>query len=144
MDILYSLPLLQIHVTAVFTTLALVIISDLHGVLWMRGILKKLPERRMALLHKAVWTGLLFTISAGFIMFTSYPGYLLSLPAFQCKLLFIAFLLINAFVIGKHLRLAITEEFKSLPQKEKMLLIVSGIVSTIGWIGAYTCAQFLS
>lgn len=144
MDILYTLPLLQIHITAVFATLALVIISDLHGALWMYGKFATLPEKRMELLHKAVWASLIITMSAGFVMFTSYPAYLLSLPAFQLKLLFIAFLLINAFVIGKHVKLATTHTFKELPRKEKVILIVSGLVSTSGWVGAYTCAQFLS
>lgn len=144
MDIVASLPLLQIHVTAVFATLALVIYSDVHGLLWISGKKETLPKKRMELLHRAVWIGLIVIISAGFSMFISYPEYLLSLPAFQLKLTFIFFLLLNAFVIGKHLTVSYTRSFASLPKKEKFALLLSGAVSTIGWIGAFTCAQFLS
>jgi len=144
MDVLSSLPLLQIHLTAVFTTLVLVVISDLHALLWIIGKMETLPYKRMQLFHRAVWVGLAFIISAGVSMFLSYPEYLLSLPAFQLKAIFILFLLINAFFIGKHLRSASERTFSALPRKEKVMLLVSGFVSTLGWIGAYTCAQFLS
>lgn len=144
MDFIASLPLLQIHVTAVFATIAVVVVSDVHGMLWLMGKLPTLPRKRMELLHKAVWAGLVCAIAAGFTMFLFYPDYLLSLWAFRFKVLFIAALLINAFLIGKHMRLAYTQSFASLSAREKRLLFISGAVSTLGWIGAYTCAQFLS
>lgn len=144
MDLLSSLPLLQIHLTAVFTTLVLVIISDIHALLWVTGKMKTLPYTRMRLFHRAVWVGLAFVISAGVSMFLSYPGYLLSLPAFQLKAIFILFLLINAFFIGKHLRIATERPFFELEKKQKIVLLISGLISLAGWIGAYTCAQFLS
>jgi hypothetical protein len=144
MDIIASLPLLQIHLTAVFTTLALVIISDLHGLLWVLGKMETLPKKRMELFHRAVWVGLITVMTAGFSMFIFSPEYLLSLPAFQFKVIFILMLIINAFFIGKHLQVAHDRAFASLTSKEKATLLVSGAVSTLGWIGAYTCAQFLS
>jgi cytochrome bd-type quinol oxidase subunit 2 len=144
MDLITQLPLLQIHITAVFVTLMLVIVSDVHGLLWMLGKTEVLEKKRMTLLHRGVWIGLLCVMAAGFSMFISYPEYLLSLPAFQFKIVFIAMLIINAFFIGKHLRIAHEKTFASLTSKEKALLLVSGAVSTLGWIGAYTCAQFLS
>jgi len=144
MDLITSLPLLQIHITAVFTTLAFVIISDLHGMWWVLGKTQTLPQKRMRFLHYAVWVGLLITMSAGFCMFITYPSYLLSLPAFQLKLVFIGFLVINALFIGKHMQTACTQPWSTLSSKERKVLLLSGAVSTLGWIGAYTCAQFLS
>lgn len=144
MEFIYTLPLLQIHITAVFATFALVILSDTHGLLWILGKLKTLPKKRMEFFHIAVWFGLVTIVTAGFLMFISYPGYLLSLPAFRLKMLFVFFLLVNAFVIGKHLHTATSTAFKDVPKKEQLFLLISGAISTIGWIGAYTCAQFLS
>lgn len=144
MDMLTSLPLLQIHITAVFVTLIAVVVADSHGLLWMLGKMETLPKKRMALLHKTVWVGLFCIIAAGISMFLGYPEYLLSLPAFQFKALFVTFLLLNAFFIGGHLSIATQRSFSDLTVKQKATLLISGAVSTIGWIGAYTCAQFLS
>ncbi len=144
MEFLQTLPLLQIHITAVFTTLTLVVAADSHGLLWILGKMQTLPEKRMRFFHYATWIGLVVIISAGASMFITYPEYLLSLTAFKFKMLFVAFLLVNAFFIGKHLHIATSQPFASLPFKEKRILLISGLVSTAGWIGAYTCAQFLS
>jgi hypothetical protein len=144
MEFMYSLPLLQIHIGAVFATLAIVIISDFHGLLWVLGKSETLPYARMRMLHTCAWIGLITIILAGATMFSSYPQYLLSLPAFQLKMVFVAFLLMNAFVIGKHMHVAVLQPFATLSKQEKLVLLISGAVSTIGWIGAYVCAQFLS
>lgn len=144
MDILAALPLLQIHITAVFATLIAVVVADTHGLLWMLGKIKTLPKKRMELLHQTVWVGLFCIVAAGISMFLGYPEYLLSLPAFQFKALFVVFLLLNAFYIGGHLTIATQKSFPELTIKQKATLLISGAVSTIGWIGAYTCAQFLS
>lgn len=144
MDIIAALPLLQIHIVAVFATLVLVITSDMHGLLWVLGKIKTLPKKRMGFFHRAVWVGLVCTIAAGFSMFISYPEYLLSLPAFRLKVFFILMLVTNAFFIGKHLTVATEKTFASLTTKERMVLLISGAISIFGWIGAYTCAQFLS
>jgi hypothetical protein len=144
MDFIASLPLLQIHLTAVFTTLAVVAVADTHGLLWILGKLQTLPLNRMELLHRATWIGLIATMLAGGSMFLGYSEYLLSLPAFRVKLFFIAALLINAFFIGKHLTVATSSPFASLPQKQRLALLISGVVSSASWIGAFTSAQFLS
>lgn len=144
MDLIASLPLLQIHITAVFATLAIVVVADTHGLLWIFGKLKTLSLQKMQLLHRATWIGLITIMLAGGSMFLGYSEYLLSLPAFRFKLFFIAALLVNAFFIGKHLTVATTATFASLPLKEKRALLISGAVSASSWIGAFISAQFLS
>lgn len=143
MDFIYTLPLLTIHVTSVIITLFFVVVADLHGLAWILGKLKTLPEKRMAVLHGIVWVGLITTIVAGFLMFTTYSEYLLSLPAFRIKMLLVGMLVLNALFIGKHLRIATETSFAGIPAKEKVILLVSGAVSTVGWIGALIAAQFL-
>ncbi len=144
MDLFNALPWLQIHVFAVFATLTLVVLADAHGFLWMIGKLRTLPHTRMEYLHRAVWVGLGVIFIAGFSMFLSYPEYLLTLPAFQLKILFVCMLAVNAFIIGKHLKVATATPFAELSSKEKTTLLLSGLASTSGWVGAYICAQFLS
>jgi hypothetical protein len=142
--LIYSLPLLQIHLTAIFTTLAIVVVADAHGLLWLTGKIEKLPAARMYVLHTLTWIGVICIAAAGISMFASAFEYYLSLPAFRFKMLFIFGLVLNAFFIGKHIPMATTTVFKTLPQKDKIILLVSGAVSTLSWLGAYICAQFLS
>lgn len=144
MDFIASLPLLQIHLTAVFATLTIVVVADTHGLLWIFGKLETLPRKRMELLHTATWIGLVTIMLAGGSMFLGYSEYLLSLPAFRVKLFFIAALLVNAFFIGKHLTVATSSPFASLSKKQRLTLLTSGAVSSASWIGAFTSAQFLS
>jgi len=144
MDLITTLPLLQIHIAAVFSTLIIVIIADIHGLLWVLGKLQTISQKKLDLFHRLTWFGLIIIIVAGFLMFIGYPEYLLSLTAFKLKLVFLLFLVINAIFIGKHLTIASTRTFVSLSTKEKLQLSISGLFSVSGWIGAYSCAQFLS
>jgi hypothetical protein len=143
MDFIATLPLLQIHVSAVFVTLGLVVLADIHGLLWVLGKMERLPHSRMVFFHRATWFGLILIISAGFFMFIDQSSYLLTLPAFKLKLFFVACLIINAFVIGAHMMVATTRAFSSLSTREKMPLFISGGVSSISWIGAFIAAGFL-
>lgn len=144
MNFIETLPLLQIHITAVFVTLGIVVIADSHGLLWVLGKLKTLPAARMNLLHWATWTGLAVILTAGVFMFLGYGDYLLTLTAFRFKLLFVFALLINAFVIGKHMHIASSTSFAELSKKERFTLLFSGAVSGVCWIGAFVSAQFLT
>lgn len=97
----------------------------------------------MSFFHTAVWTGLAITLCAGLLMFSTYSAYLLSLPAFRIKMILIVMLIINAIFIGQHMRKATEQTFVSLPKTEKISLVVSGMISTTGWFGAFIAAQFL-
>jgi len=143
MDFLNSIPWLTVHVTAVTLTLIIVVIADVHGLLWLLGKKETLPKARMEFFHKLVWFGLGVTLFAGFMMFKSYPDYLLSLSAFRFKLLFVALLVINAFFIGKHVQLVSQMPFRDVSPAKKKALLMSGAVSTLCWIGAYTMALLL-
>jgi len=144
MEFFQTIPWLTVHISAVTITIALVIMADTHGLLWLLGKMKTLPERRMRFFHAATWVGLVTTMTAGAIMFSSYPEYLLSLTAFKFKMLFVAALCINAFLIGKHMKVTFATPFSEVPDSEKRALLISGAVSTSCWIGAYWMAQLLS
>jgi hypothetical protein len=144
MAFIASLPILQIHLTAVFATLALVAIADLHGLLWMMGKMRALPPRRTRLLHFGVWAGLSIIILAGATMFLFGSSYYLSLPTFRIKMLFVAALLINSFFIHTHLKISHGAAFADLPRRKKIELVASGAVSAASWIGAFVCGQLLS
>jgi hypothetical protein len=123
MDFINNLPIQQIHVLTVFVTLAIVVMADIHGLLWILGKRQTLPRKRMGFFHRGAWAGVLVIILTGILMFVNESAELLSLPAFQLKMFFVLCLFVNAFFIGKHLMIA--------------------TVSTICWIGAFVTAQML-
>ena len=143
LELLASLPLSDIHVLFVFVTLALVVTADGHGFLWLIGKLEVLPRPRMELLHKLIWGGLSVIITTGAIMFLFYQDYLVTVTAFWIKMGFVLALLINAFFIGKLAHKSYSRPFVLLTHDERIPLIISGAVSTVAWVGAFTAAQFL-
>lgn len=144
MELLQTIPWLSIHVTSVVLTILIVVIADLHGLWWLLGKVENLPKLRMIWFHHLIWLGLVSTIVAGGVMFSYAPEYYLNLTAFRLKILFVLALVINAWLIGKHISLTIESRFIDLTASQKKTLITSGLVSTIGWIGAIILAQFLS
>jgi len=139
---LYSVAL-PVHIGAVFTTLAIVLSSDIYGVLWIFGKKETLQRVVIHRLHTVVWIGLFLIIGSGLLLFLPYQEYLLSDFAFRLKMLFVAFLFINAFVINTHMNIASTRSFNSLSVRERGTLLVSGSVSAAGWIGSFIAAQFI-
>ena len=132
-----------IHGLSFAFNILLVVISDAHGFLWMRGKLTVLPARRMKRLHQAIGVGLTVSVLTGAYLASTELAYLLTVPAFYAKLVFVAALVANAFVIGRHLTIATTTPYDGVAKDTKRTLVISGAVSTIGWIGAFIAAQFL-
>ena len=57
---------------------------------------------------------------------------------------FIIALIINGLIIGKIQKVAITHTWKNLNPKQRLPLIISGTVSTLCSLGAFTCAFFIN
>ncbi len=135
--------LLPLHITSFVVTITAVIIADVHALLWTLGKIPILPRKRMVFLHYLVGVGLFTSIVSGAIMFWPLQDYLLTVPAFWAKMTFVLALVINSFIISKHLHTSITRSFSSLTKKERLPLFVSGGVSAVGWAGAFVSALFL-
>jgi len=144
MEFIANLPLLQIHLFAVFTTIGLVIVADLHGLAWILGKIETSPKQRMMRLHQLVWVGLITIGFSGLMMFLLfYHEYLVSVTAFWIKMGFVLALFINAAVIGRLAKTSYTNKFSELSSKERLPLLISGCISAVAWIGAFTTAKFL-
>jgi hypothetical protein len=68
--------------------------------------------------------------------------YLLSEPVFYVKMFFVVVLVFNAWVIGKVSKVASERSFQQLSKEEKQILITSGALSFIGWIGSIIIGFF--
>ena len=126
----------EIHELILFSTLAVVACADVVGLLWVLGRFSTLNARLMNALHLLVYVGLGGMIVTGLTMFSRDSEYLLSNPVFLVKMVFVATLVVNSFLIGAHLKVASEKPFAALPRGEKWRFIVSGVVSGFCWVGA--------
>lgn len=134
--------ILGAHIAAFMFNIGLVVLADGIGLLWVIGKLKKLPKQFMLVAHRAIWVGLAVSIVTGAYMFWDLRDYLLETPAFYTKVFFVLALVINSFLISKHLHAALgAESFAALEKKEKISFFISGAVSTISWIAVVVSAK---
>lgn len=135
--------LIDVHVTAVFVTLALVVVADVSVVLWMIGKLATLPAKLLHALHYLIAFGLTVIIAAGIGMFSVQVDSLLNNPAFLGKIGFVVALVINSFFIARHSDAASRMRWSEVPHAERAHMIRHGIISAAGWIGAFVLAGLI-
>lgn len=136
--------ILFFHIGAFVFNIGLVILADILGLLWVLEKIKKLPKKVMLMAHRLIWLGLVISITSGSLLFWESREYLLTLPAFYTKILFVVALLVNSFVISKHLKVALeVESFSALARKERSSFFISGVISTICWIAVVVSAKML-
>jgi hypothetical protein len=136
--------LLPLHIGAFIVTITAVIIADLQAILWAMGKLPALKPQRLKVLHNVVSTGLLVSITSGFIMFLPLREYLVTVEAFWVKLAFVGVLIINSFVIARHMHIPTTRTFSSLSKKARRPLFLSGAASGVSWIVVFASALLLN
>jgi uncharacterized membrane protein len=117
--------------------------ADHLGLAWIRGEKLTLTEQDISRYHTRVWIGLAGMIVTGFLMFWPVREYLLGRQQFLLKMFFVIALVANGFAIGNVQNVATRRKFMELTLREKAPLLVSGAVSTIGWLGAATMAFFI-
>ena len=132
--------LLPLHIGAFIVTITAVIIADLQALLWARGRLPTLKPQRLKVLHNVVSIGLLVSITSGFLMFLPLREYLVTVEAFWVKLAFVGVLIINSFVIARHMHIPTTRTFLSLTKAERRPLFLSGAASAVSWIVVFVSA----
>jgi nitrate reductase gamma subunit len=140
----FSIPLVYVHVGTLFLLIPVILFADHEGFSWMRGNKETLNEKTLKILHRLVWTGLIVMITTGAIMFWPLRDYLLHNFAFYAKMVFVAVLIINSLFVGKLMLIATERSFESLSIEEKRPILISGVASSIGWIGAIISAIFMS
>lgn len=135
--------ILPIHLISLAFVFWNVVNADHMGFNWVRGKTPTLDKNTVKKYHYGSWIGLLLMITTGLILFWPMRDYLLARQQFLIKMVFVVALIVNGLVIGNLQERAITNKFEDLSFKEKLPLFISGAVSTISWLGAFTMAFFL-
>jgi hypothetical protein len=136
--------MIAVHVTLITLTMLVVLYSDHEAFAWMRGKRLTLDATKVARLHRLVSIGLAGIILTGGYMYSQAADYYLGESTFLTKMTAVAALIINSYFIGKLGGIATTHTFASLSNKQRLPLLISGAVSTLGWLTAITCGLLLS
>ncbi|MFM2339428.1 MAG: hypothetical protein RLZZ360_64 [Candidatus Parcubacteria bacterium] len=123
------------HLASLAIVALVIIIADHDGYLYMRGKKAVLNATKVKRLHQLAWVGLAGMIVTGIMLVRQNP-LVLEEPTFAVKMLMVAALLVNGFVIGRLSALSTTTPFTSLTKGQKLSLLVSGAVSVSCWLGA--------
>jgi hypothetical protein len=117
--------------------------ADHMGFNWISGKAQTLNASEVTKYHKGSWIGLGLMILTGLFLFYPLREFLLTRPQFYVKMAFVITLICNGLVIGKLQHIAIEKPFASLSNSQKLPLFISGVVSTLSWLGAAAAAFFL-
>lgn len=134
--------LLSIHLATLSITALIIIYSDHQGFLYFRGKKQTLSKVFLHWSHILVWTGLLLMITTGVLLTIPAWTYRLQEPTFYIKMGFVLTLVVNAFAIGKLSKVAGEKPFAQLTTSEQRVLLLSGALSAMGWIGAAVIGKF--
>jgi hypothetical protein len=134
---------LGVHIITLFVVASIILIADYNAFQWFRGSVPALNRASVIRQHRYIWIGLCAMLITGATLFWFSRDVLLNRPAFFVKMAFVLILLVNGALIGRLMQIATVRSFASLTRNEKMLVIASGALSTIGWFGALTSAFFL-
>lgn len=132
-----------IHLIIVISTMLVVLYADEQGFMWMFGKKQTLSHRSLEIVHTVTGIGLSLIILTGGLMFIDRSAYLLSNTFFLVKMTLVFALLVNSFAIGSFSYIASVRPFKSLSQRERRRVFVSGGISMLCWFGAILCGLLL-
>lgn len=133
----------NIHLVGLCITAIFIIMADHDGFQYMRGKKQTLDLRRVRRLHYTVLAGLIMMIVSGGFLFADVWGEVIEEPAFYVKMLMVAALVANSFVIGSMMHIATQKPFNTLTKGEKSKLLISGAVSGLCWVGAACIGLFI-
>jgi len=132
-----------VHIISLIFSGCVIVSADHDALLWLRGKKETLNPSRVELFHILTWIGLTALIITGFFLFYPARNFLIKSPIFILKMIFVAILVGNGFVIGSLSHVAKTRSFSSLQKGERVALFISGALSTVSWIGATITAFFI-
>lgn len=136
---------LPLHLLSLAFCFVTIIRSDWMGSSWMRGKVNTIDPVKLGSLHKQAWVGLLLMIVTGAVLFSQNTDTLLASGPFYVKMTCVLALalVINAFVIGRFMKIATQKKFSEVNGGDKAKLFLSGFVSIFGWVTAFLAAFYI-
>lgn len=131
------------HLYVLGLTALVILYSDHQGFAYFRGTKQTLSPVFIHWAHILVWVGLTGMIVTGAALLIPQWEFMLQRPEFFVKMGFVGVLIVNAFAIRKLSRIAAERPFTLLTREERQSLMISGVLSTVGWVGAAFIGYFI-
>lgn len=135
--------LLPVHIVILLFIFWNIFKADHSALSWIRGKVNILDSVKMKKLHDNVFYGLIGMTITGIGLYLLLQEKLSASPAFKIKMALVGVLFINSLIIYKLMPTASEKKYSELSTKEKLPLILSGVVSTLSWIGVLIAVTFL-
>lgn len=135
--------LLTLRIGLMCFAVVILFLADKEALAWLSGRKETLSPRRLRVYHYLMWASLLSLIATGVYMALPRYTYLLGQPLFIIKMLFVAVLFVNAFLLGRLMSMAVSRAYKTLSFSEKLPLYFSGAVSFVSWVSVIAVAFYM-
>lgn len=132
--------MLPLHILSFGFVIGVSAIADKDALAWIRGTQRVLEAKRLRQYHLMIWIGLASVVVSGVLLLYPARLYLLGDILFDIKLLFVAILFVNAFLIGRLVEYATTIPFRDVALRDKRALFMSGAISLMSWAAAAAIA----
>lgn len=126
--------LTTLHLISLLITIPAILLADHMGFQYFTGRISTVGVRKARVLHWLVTCGICLLIVTGVMVTIPAWDIFLSKPLFYTKIAFVLTLLVNGILIGNLMKKATHTPYKDLPYEDKKLLLVSGAVSSLGWV----------
>lgn len=133
----------NVHLAVLLITALVIVYNDHEGLAYVRGKREVLNPKVIRWSHRFVWLGFGLMVLTGVALVLPAWEYWLADPTFYVKMGFVVTLLINGVFIGKLSHVAVERPFALLSREEKVVLLTSGALSGIGWLGAAGIGLFV-
>ncbi len=132
----------NVHLLILALTAFVILYSDHQGLDYLRQKKVTLSKRSITRLHRMVWIGLLGMVVTGIALVIPAWEHYLTEPSFYVKMGFVLTLAVNGVFIGKLSHTAADTPYPLLESETKKSLLLSGALSSIGWVGATVVGFF--
>lgn len=135
--------MLPLHLIALIVTVPVILYADHMGFAYFTGRVQTLDPKKVARTHRLVFAGLAALIITGVMLTVPSWAVWFENPFFYVKLAFVVTLLVNGFFIERLMEKATITPYAMLSGSERSLLMTSGVLSAMGWIGSIGIGFFL-
>lgn len=135
--------MLPLHILSFGFVLGVSALADKDALAWIRGKKVTLDKKTLRSYHVLIWIGLVVLVVTGVFLFYPMRAFLLADLLFDIKLLFVAMLMLNAFLIRRVMDLALERPYATLGNAEKRALFASGAISVFSWACAASIAFYM-
>lgn len=127
--------LLSLHVLFLLFALLAVLITDTCGLVYLIGLRQRMNGICLKIKHGLIASACAATVGTGLLLVILKPE-VMAQSVFWMKMVFVAALCANGWLIGRKIPLLTSGPFKTLGRRARWTLVFGSMASLMLWIGA--------